>query len=162
MTLSFIGAIQSSRLGTAIDGICTRKKSAHIVAFNSLNCIRRTIMLQVSEMTYVQHIDAGYIAGTADGIVSANGVQALREIIAIDADDPTYTIVKRMHSLPNGRYLIDNLDPAKRYLVMCRDCVANHNIKLGEYQPAVFDNVVPAHDLNLAQISALWQEFIDD
>lgn len=161
MTLSFIGAIQSARLSIGIDGIDTRTQSAHIVAFDNVYCIRRT-MLQVSEMTYVQHIDTGYIAGTADGIVSANGVQALREIIAIDADDPTYAIVKRVHSLPNGRYLIDNLDPAKRYLVMCRDCVANHNIKLGEYQPAVFDNVVPAHDLNLAQISALWQEFIDD
>ena len=92
----------------------------------------------------------GYIAGTADGIVTVNGVVAKRDIVVLDAAD--LSVVQRSQSLSNGRYLLNNLDPSKQYLVMARD----HN---KEYECAVWDYVTPATDLTIQQQQELWQSW---
>lgn len=90
----------------------------------------------------------GYIAGTGDGIVSVEGKPASRKVYALDAK--TLAIIKTAVSLDNGQYLITNLDPTKRYLVMARDYQ-------GEYEPVCYDNVTPASDLTADELGVLWQ-----
>lgn len=92
----------------------------------------------------------GYIAGTADGIVTVNGVAAQRDIIVLNAQD--LSVVQRSQSLSNGHYLLNGLDPNQKYMVMARD----YN---KEYEPAVFDYVTPATDLTIAQQQELWQSW---
>ena len=92
----------------------------------------------------------GYIAGTADGIVTANGVAARRDIVVLNVQD--LSVVQRSQSLSNGHYLLNSLDPSKQYMVMARD----YN---REYEPAVFDYVTPATDLTIAQQQALWESW---
>ena len=92
----------------------------------------------------------GYIAGTADGIVTANGVAAQRDVILFNAQD--LGIVQRTQSFDNGHYLLNGLDPAKKYMVMARD----YN---KEYEPAVWDYVTPATDLTIQQQQELWQSW---
>ena len=92
----------------------------------------------------------GYIAGAADGIVTVNGNPATRDIIVLNAQD--LSVVRRSQSLSNGHYLLNNLDPAKQYLIMARD----YN---REYEPAVFDYVTPATDLTIAQQQELWESW---
>lgn len=93
---------------------------------------------------------AGYIAGTADGIVTVNNVAAQRDIVVLNAVD--LSVVQRSQSLSSGHYLLNNLDPAKQYLIIARD----YN---REYEPAVFDYVTPATDLTLQQQQELWQSW---
>ena len=92
----------------------------------------------------------GYIAGTADGIVTANGVAARRDIVVLDAIN--LSVVQRSQSFANGHYLLNGLDPNQKYMVMARD----HN---KEYEPAVFDYVTPATDLTVAEQQALWESW---
>lgn len=92
----------------------------------------------------------GYIAGTADGIVTVNSVAAQRDIIVLNAQD--LSVVQRSQSFANGHYLLNNLDPAKQYLIMARD----YN---KEYEPAVWDYVTPATDLTPTQQQELWQSW---
>ena len=92
----------------------------------------------------------GYIAGTADGIVTVNSVAAIREVVLFNAID--LSVVQRSQSFSNGRYLLNNLDPSQQYMVMARD----YN---KEYEPAVFDYVTPATDLTIAQQQELWQSW---
>lgn len=92
----------------------------------------------------------GYIAGTADGIVTVNNIAAPRDITVLNAQD--LSVVQRSQSLKNGHYLLNNLDPSKQYLVMARD----YN---KEYEPAVWDYVTPATDLTIAQQQELWQSW---
>ena len=92
----------------------------------------------------------GYIAGTADGIVTVNSVAAPRDITVLNVQD--LSVVQRSQSLSNGHYLLNNLDPNKQYMVMARD----YN---REYEPAVFDYVTPATDLTIQQQQELWQSW---
>lgn len=92
----------------------------------------------------------GYIAGTADGIVTVGGKLASREILVLNADD--LTLSQRTVSLNNGHYLIAGLNPDKHYLVMCRD----HE---RQYEPFCWDYVRPATDLTFAEQLALWQSW---
>ena len=92
----------------------------------------------------------GYIAGTADSIVTVNGAAARRDIIVLNTQD--LSVVQLSQSLKNGHYLLNNLDPTKQYLVMARD----YN---REYEPAVWDYVTPATDLTIAQQQELWQSW---
>lgn len=92
----------------------------------------------------------GYIAGTADGIVTVNGIAAQRDIVVLDAVD--LSVVQRSQSLNGGHYLINNLDPSMQYLIMARD----YN---REYEPAVWDYVTPATDLTIAQQQELWESW---
>ena len=92
----------------------------------------------------------GYIAGAGDGIVLVNGQPASRKIYVFDPVLMTW--IQTAKSLPNGHYLIQNLDPNKQYLIMVRD----YN---REYEPAVWDYVTPATDLTIAQQQELWQSW---
>ena len=92
----------------------------------------------------------GYIAGTADGVITVNGVAVKRDIVILDAVD--LSVVQSSQSFSNGHYLLNSLDPSKQYLVMARD----YN---KEYKPAVFDYVTPATDLTIQQQQELWQSW---
>lgn len=92
----------------------------------------------------------GYIAGTADGIVTVNGNPATRDIVVLNAQD--LSVVQRLQSFSNGRYLLNGLDPNQQYLIMARD----YN---KEYEPAVWDYVTPATDLTIQQQQELWQSW---
>ena len=92
----------------------------------------------------------GYIAGSSDGIVTVNGQPARRKIYIFDV--VTLTWIKTATSLPNGHYLVGNLDPNQKYMVIARD----YN---KEYEPAVWDYVTPATDLTIAQQQELWQSW---
>ena len=92
----------------------------------------------------------GYIAGTADGILTANSNPSARDIVVLNAFD--LSVVQRSQSLSNGHYLLNGLDTTKQYLVMARD----HN---KEYEPAVWDYVTPATDLTPTQQQELWQSW---
>ena len=92
----------------------------------------------------------GYIAGTANGIVTVNGVAAQRDIVVLDAID--LSVVQHSQSFNNGHYLLNGLDTTKQYLVMARD----HN---KEYEPAVWDYIIPATDLTTSEQQELWQSW---
>ena len=93
---------------------------------------------------------AGYIAGTADGIVTVNNIAAPRDISVLNAQD--LSVVQRSQSLSSGHYLLNGLDPNQKYMVMARD----YN---KEYEPAVWDYVTPATDLTISQQQELWQSW---
>lgn len=93
---------------------------------------------------------AGYIAGTGDGILTAGGEPSARDIVLFDTEG--LAIVSRTASLPNGRYLLNGLNPSMQYLVMARD----HN---KQYEPFVWDYVIPATDLTIAEQQALYSSW---
>lgn len=93
----------------------------------------------------------GYIAGSADGIVTVQGKPASRKIWLLDAQ--TLGVESVQWSLKNGHYLFLGLDPAREYLVMARDYKK-------EYEPFVWDYVQPAGDLTIDEqqtLYASWQ-----
>lgn len=92
----------------------------------------------------------GYIAGTADGIVTVSSKPTSRMIYVFDAQ--TLNWIKTAKSLDNGHYLIMGLDPNKHYLIMCRD----YN---RDYEPCVYDYVKPATDLTIAEQVELWNSW---
>ena len=98
--------------------------------------------------------ETGYVAGTADGIVTVNGQPASRPIYLYEVGNgiSLMTLVARQASLANGHYIFIGLDPNKQYLIMARD--SNK-----EYEPAVWDYVTPARDLTLQQQQELWQSW---
>lgn len=89
----------------------------------------------------------GYIAGSADGIVTVQGKPASRRIWLLDAT--TMAVEETITSLNNGHYMFLGLDPAHEYMVMVRDYKK-------EFEPFVWDYVAPADDLTLAEQQALW------
>ncbi len=96
----------------------------------------------------------GYIAGTADGIVTVQGKPARREILLMDANSREYQFAARVWSDDNGHYMFTNLDPDKQYLIMARD----YN---KEFEPFAYDYVQPATDLTPDEQQALrksWQQ----
>lgn len=93
---------------------------------------------------------AGYIAGSNDGIVTVVGKPASRKIYLLNT--LTLAIEETQWSLENGHYLFMSLDPSKKYLVMVRDYKK-------EYEPFVWDDVKPADDLTIAEQQALWQSW---
>lgn len=92
----------------------------------------------------------GYIAGSADGIVTVAGKPESRKIWLLNAQ--TMAVEQVITSLKNGHYLFMGLDLDKKYLVMVRDYKK-------EYEPFVWDHVTPADDLTIAEQQALWQSF---
>lgn len=92
----------------------------------------------------------GYIAGSADGIVTVQGKPASRKIWLLDARSLAIEAVQ--WSLNNGHYAFFGLDDTKEYLVMVRDYKK-------EYEPFVWDYVTPADDLTVAEQQALWQSW---
>lgn len=93
-------------------------------------------------------VDAGYIAGSGDGIVTVQGSPASRKIWLLNAR--SMLVEQVTTSLSNGHYIFMDLDPNKKYLVMVRDYKK-------EFEPFVWDDVPPADDLTIEQQQALWQ-----
>lgn len=91
---------------------------------------------------------AGYIAGTADGIVTVQSKPAAREILLMDANSRDYQFVGRVWSDDNGHYMFTDLYPDKQYLIMARD----YN---KEYEPFAYDYVAPATDITPTEQHAL-------
>lgn len=109
--------------------------------------------MQILAKTYasISLAHSGYIAGSGDGIVTAQGKPASRKIWLLDAQ--TMAVEQIVTSLKNGHYMILGLNPASRYLVMVRD------YKKG-FEPFVWDDVQAADDLTIAEQMALqasWQ-----
>lgn len=92
----------------------------------------------------------GYIAGTGDGIVTVQGKPAKRDIWLLSTN--TLAVEQIVTSLDNGRYIFTSLDPDSEYLVMARD----HN---KQYEPFVWDYVIPATDLTIAEQQALYSSW---
>lgn len=95
---------------------------------------------------------AGYIAGTADGIVSINGEPASRKIYVFDALTLQWQATAKSNQ--KGRYLILGLNPQQRYLIMVRDHQLN-------YEPYAYDHVRPADDLSVNEQQQLWAAWHD-
>lgn len=93
---------------------------------------------------------SGYIAGIGDGIVTVQGAPASRNIFLLNINTMIFEQV--ITSLKNGHYLFLGLDTNKRYLVMVRD----HK---KEYEPFVWDYVIPATDLTIAEQQALYSSW---
>lgn len=91
---------------------------------------------------------SGYIAGSADGIVTARGVPVSRNVYLLDA--LTMQMLNKSQSLKNGHYIFKGLNPAIEYLVMVRDYKK-------EFEPFAWDYVKPANDLAIDEQQALWQ-----
>lgn len=92
----------------------------------------------------------GYIAGTADGIVTVAGQPAVREIWVLAVHE--HRIIRSVWSNAAGNYLVPHLNPTKEYLIICRD----HE---KQYEPFCYDYVKPATDLTVAEQQALWQSW---
>ncbi len=95
--------------------------------------------------------NTAYIAGSGDGIVTVNGQPASRKIWLLDVD--TLQVLNTVQSLSSGHYMFFCLNPAKQYLVMCRDYKK-------EFEPVVWDYVTPATDLSIAEQQALWDSWL--
>lgn len=89
----------------------------------------------------------GYIAGSGDGIVTAQGTPASRKIWLLNAQ--TMMVVQVVTSLSNGHYIFLGLNPDKEYLVMVRDYKR-------ELEPFAWDYVKPLDDITLDAQQALW------
>lgn len=99
---------------------------------------------------YAANVGAGYIAGSNDGIVTVRGKPEIRKIWLLDAQ--TLVIKQVVTSLKNGHYIFMGLNPDKRYLVMVRDYKK-------EFEPFVWDDVLPATDKTIDEQQALWATF---
>ena len=110
------------------------------------------LSVPLSETQRSLPVMTGFIAGSADGIVTVNGTPAQREILVMDAQAQDFRFIQRVHILKNGHYWISELDPAKTYLIMCRD----HE---QQYEPCVYDYVQPATDLTLTEQQQLWESW---
>ena len=106
--------------------------------------------MQVLEKVYtsLSLLHSGYIAGSADGIVTVKGLPASRKIWLLDAQ--SMSVEQVITSLKNGHYMFLGLDLTKEYLVMVRDYKR-------ELEPFAWDYVKPADDLTVAEQQALWQ-----
>lgn len=100
--------------------------------------------------TYYGEVKQGYVAGSADGIVTVFGEPASRKIWVLNAQ--TMAVEQIITSLKNGHYLSMDLDPNKEYLVIARD----YN---KEYEPFAWDFVKPATDITVSEQLALWQSW---
>lgn len=99
------------------------------------------MILQLSIVDRSNYFGTGYIAGTADGIVTVAGKAASRAIYlyALYNHKPMVLVAKTW-STAQGNYMFANLDTSMRYLVMVRDYEE-------QYEPFAYDQVEPATDL---------------
>lgn len=98
--------------------------------------------------------DKGYVAGANDGIATINGIAKACKIYALDTNNLNVLMVAT--ALPNGHYLIPNLNPNKRYLILARDNVVN---RMRQFEPCAYDDITPASNLNLNEQAILWQSW---
>lgn len=92
----------------------------------------------------------GYFAGTANGVLTAGGVKASREIrlfkinFANTGHDKFLEQVGITHSNEQGRWLFWGIDENSKYVIMARD-------NKGDYEPFCYDNISPATDLAIKE-----------
>lgn len=122
--------------------------AGHLAYLLIIGSIDMQVIAQV--YTKLSLSNSGYIAGSAEGIVTVQGKPASRKIWLLDAQ--TMTVEQVVVSLKNGHYLFIGLDPAKEYLVIVRDYKR-------ELEPFAWDYVKPANDLALTEQQALWQSW---
>ncbi|WP_115008217.1 hypothetical protein [Moraxella lacunata] len=105
------------------------------------------------------YVHSGYIAGADDGIVTVGGVPASRAIYLYEVSEgmSLMKLLARQASLKNGRYLFNNLDPHKKYLIMARDLPPTDGVE--RYEPAVWDYVTPMSDKTIDEQMELWQSW---
>lgn len=96
----------------------------------------------------------GFISGAENGIVTVGGVPARREIAVFDMD---LMPIARYYSLSNGHYLIPNLDPNERYIIMARDLPPADGVE--RYEPATWDYVTPKDDKTTDEQMEMWQSW---
>lgn len=75
-----------------------------------------------------------WIAGEGEGIVTINGIPAVRQVAALE--QPSLEVVAKTWSFPDGTYLLPNLDKSKQYIVMAYDYK-------GDYAPVAESHIVP-------------------
>lgn len=109
------------------------------------------MILQLSVVDRSNRYGTGYIAGTADGILTVAGVPASRAIYLYELYDyKPMVFVAKVWSTATGHYIFSGLGLETRYLVMARDYAR-------EYEPFAWDYVKPADDLTIAEQQSLWQ-----
>lgn len=94
------------------------------------------MIIGVSITDRSHYYGTGYIAGTADGIVTVGGQAAQREVCVLH----DMQLVARVWSLASGHYMIPHLDTNREYLVIARDYKR-------QYEPVAYDHVKPATNL---------------
>lgn len=114
------------------------------------NNIAQEVELSMTQRAKTAQI--GYIAGSGNGLFTLNGTPSFGEILCMDVTDKPYKWIYRGSSFKNGHWLVDELDPNRKYLVMGRD----YN---KEYEPFCWDYVTPATDLTFEQQQELWQSW---
>ena len=92
----------------------------------------------------------GYFAGTANGVLTAGGLRATREIRlfkihfeSIGHGDFLEQIAIT-HSNEQGNWLFWGIDETAKYLIMARD-------NKSDYEPFCYDCISPATDLNIKE-----------
>ena len=86
------------------------------------------------ETVYYDTVYKGYFAGQDDGIVTAGGKPARRQ-------------------LDSGHYLVRGLDPARRYLLLAREYQRG-------YEPCAYDWLECATTLDSSGQAQLWQSWL--
>lgn len=75
-----------------------------------------------------------WISGVGEGIVTINGIPAVRQVAALE--QPSLTVAAKTWSFPDGTYLLPNLDKSKQYIVMAYDYK-------GDYPPVSESHITP-------------------
>lgn len=97
----------------------------------------------------------GYIAGSADGIVTVKGRPDRRDVYLLNAEN--LAIEQVGSSLENGHYIFMGLELDKQYLLMVRDFKPNGIEQ--RYEPFAWDHLTPSDDLTPTDQQALWQSW---
>lgn len=75
-----------------------------------------------------------WISGVGEGIVTINGIPAVRQVVALE--QPSLTVAAQTWSFPDGTYLLPNLDKSRLYIVMAYDYK-------GDYPPVAESHITP-------------------
>lgn len=81
-----------------------------------------------------------WISGVGEGIVTINGIPAVRQVVALEQS--SLTVVAKTWSFPDGTYLLPNLDKSKQYIVMAYDYK-------GDYAPVAESHITPHSPLTI-------------
>lgn len=99
----------------------------------------------------------GYFAGLAEGVLTAGGERASREIRLFKihpqntANHQVFEQVAITKSNLDGRYLFYGINENAKYLIMARD-------NKGDYEPFCYDSISPATDLTIKEQIYLFNE----
>ena len=99
----------------------------------------------------------GYFAGLAQGVLTAGGERASREIrlfkihFSNTANHQSFEQIAITKSNEDGHYLFWGIDETAKYLIMARD-------NKGDYEPFCYDTISPATDLTIKEQIQLFYE----